>query len=513
MIINNQTNRQEYNYSPIKNTVTKQENKAELKTLIKVDKPSKEKEITTKTVLIQKTLLKDLEGFVIEYNKTNRPNLKLDYAVYFLSLFNSLPSHYRIQDKQQYYLVRLYSLQLKKVFSEYNKYLTFFIKNDIIEKVLNHSTDKGKSKQYRLTNEYLFDDFLGYEITDTMLLNKLTAPNFDEIVDKDFCNVKRPHLTKYFNENLRIDKNKAFEIMKPYKESEFGKYQSGMQLILEYDRKDWKFSINPDSDNRLHTNLTRTNKELRKCLSYNGEKLSAVDIRASQPFFLAVFLKAVLKKDYDLMRRIGANKLISKEKLNEIFALEINKNEIIDFVQLILNQDFYINFAEHLTIPIDEFGSPYRMKTNYIEPKNKSVSKRKIDFENPKIKETFETKRDYAKSVMMEVLFSSPRTKVKEATEFKRIFPAVYKIMSFIKDECVPLHRLLSHIEAYCLLDYVALRFSKSSKNVPIWSIHNSLVTTKQYVPLLKKETEQLLSEVTTIKLKTIKDIVVIDNW
>ena len=52
-----------------------------------------------------------------------------------------------------------------------------------------------------------------------------------------------------------------------------------MQLILEYDKKDWKYSINPNSDNRLHTNLTRTNKELRKCLYYKEDRLSAVDIR------------------------------------------------------------------------------------------------------------------------------------------------------------------------------------------------------------------------------------------
>ena len=85
--------------------------------------------------------------------------------------------------------------------------------------------------------------------------------------------------------------------------------------------------------------------------------------------------------------------------------------------------------------------------------------------------------------------------------------------MSFIKDNSINFDKLLSHIESYCLLDYVALRINKNHKNIPIWSIHDSLVTTKQNIYLLKEEVEQLLSEVTTIKKDILKDIIVIDNW
>ena len=468
-----------------------------------------------KTVLIQRTLLNDLKGFVFEYNEYNKPHLKLDIAVYYLSLFISLPSHYR-SEEQENYLVRLYSLELKEIFSKYTRYLDFLTNSKIIEKVLNHSTDKGTSNQYRLIDKYLFDDIIGYEITNKSLLkkfdNKIDEDNL--IIDKnDFCFKKRPHLVRYFDDNLEIDKRLAFDILKPYKELKYFKYQSGMQLILEYDKKDWKYSMKPESDNRLHTNLTRTNKELRKCLSYNGEKLSGIDIRASQPFFLAVFLKAVLMKDYNLIKQIGASKLITKKKFEELSNLDIDRGEIIAFIETILTEDFYTNFSTHLEIPFDEEGKPYKMKTNYIEPKNKLTKRRRIDFEQPKIKESFENKRDYAKSVMMEVFFSSPRNTSKEAKQFRTLYPSVNKIMSFIKDNCVNLDKLLSHIESFCLLDFVALKFSKNHKNIPIWSIHDSLVTTKQNIQLLKDETEQLLSEVTTIKREKLKDIIVIDNW
>lgn len=474
----------------------------------------------TKTVLIQRTLLNDLKGFIFEYNEYNKPNLKLDIAVYYLSLFISLPSHYRNTENGNY-LVSLNSEKLKEIFSKYNKYLDFFTNNKIIEKVLNHSTDKGTSNQYRITEKYLFDDIISYEITDKSLLKKFEITTYKNEIEKDnlkidkkaFCFKKRPHLVRYFDDNLTIDKRLSSETIKSYKELNYSKYQSGMQLIFEYDRKDWKFSINPDSDNRLHTNLTRTNKELRKCLSYNGEKLSAVDIRASQPFFFAVFLKAFLKKDYKLVKQIGASKLISKKKFEELSNLAIDRDEIISFIEIILTEDFYTNFSTHLEIPIDEEGKPYKMKINYIEPRSKLKKRRKIDFEQPKIKESFENKRDYAKSIMMEVFFSSPRTTTKEAKQFRTLYPSVYKVMSFIKDNCISLDKLLSHIESYCLLDFVALRFCKNHKNIPIWSIHDSLVTTKQNIQLLKEETEQLLCKVTTIKRDKLKDIVVIDYW
>jgi len=114
---------------------------------------------------------------------------------------------------------------------------------------------------------------------------------------------------------------------------------------------------------------------------------------------------------------------------------------------------------------------------------------------------------------MMEVFFSSPRTTTKEAKQFRNLYPSVSKVMSFIKDNSINFDKLLSHIESYCLLDYVALRFNKNHKNIPIWSIHDSLVTTKQNIQLLKEEVEKLLSEVTTIKKDILKDIIVIDNW
>lgn len=474
----------------------------------------------TKTVLIQKTLLKDLEGFILEYNEYNKPHIKLDIAVYFLSLFISLPSYYRNTEKENY-LVSLYSKKLKGIFSKYTKFLDFLIDSKIIEKAFNYSTDKGTSNQYRLTEKYLFDDIIGYEITDKSLLKKFEITTNENKNENDnlktdkraFCLKKRPHLVRYFDDNLTIDKTLALEIIKPYKELNYAKYQSGMQLISEYNKKDWKYSINPNSDNRLHTNLTRTNKELRKCLYYKEDRLSAVDIRASQPFFFAVFLKAFLKKDYKLVKQIGASKLISKKKFEELCNLDVNSDEIIAFVEIILTKDFYINFSNHLEIPIDEEGKPYKMKINYFEPRSKLKKRRKIDFEQPRIKESFETKRDYAKSVMMEVFFSSPRTTTKEAKQFRNLYPSVSKVMSFIKDNSINFDKLLSHIESYCLLDYVALRFNKNHKNIPLWSIHDSLVTTKQNIHLLKEEVEQLLSEVTTIKKDILKDIIVIDNW
>lgn len=259
---------------------------------------------------------------------------------------------------------------------------------------------------------------------------------------------------------------------------------------------------------RLHSSFTRLNKELRKTITYKGEKLGAIDIRASQPFFFAVILKAILKKDRQLMSQIGATRVLSDEAIDSIFDLEFDRENVIHFVNIVLSEDFYSSFQKSLTINYDEEGKPFRMITNYVNKKTKE-----INYDEPKIKKTFDTKRDYAKSIVMEVLFCSPNNRFEGVKAFRDAFSSVYEIMVFIKRNCVELDKLLTNVEAHCFLDIVASEFSKKFPNVPIWSIHDCLITTESNLELLHQEVEKRLSIVTTIKKKNNKPLTIKENW
>ena len=86
-----------------------------------------------KTVMIQKGILSDLKTFIDEYNQTHKPKLKVDVAVFFISLINEVDSHYRADEKEDDY-TPLYSKILKEYHSNYNKYFDFLIKYNILLK-------------------------------------------------------------------------------------------------------------------------------------------------------------------------------------------------------------------------------------------------------------------------------------------------------------------------------------------------------------------------------------------
>jgi hypothetical protein len=387
---------------------------------------------------------------------------------------------------------------MKKYYSSYNIYIDFLVKNGLIEMVKNYGTDTRESRTYKIADKYSDDEVVSYEITDKKLLSKFSE-KATSMKEEESCKVKRPHLVKFFDEHLKIDSCMAYNLIKSYQLENYKKYICGTQLITEFHTQDWHYS-NCDTDNRLHSSLTRLIKVFRPIVTYKGECLGTIDIRSSQPYFFSVILKAILLKDKKLLKQIGATSLLTNKNIEGLFALEIDRKEVIEFVQSVINndEDFYTFIRKELVITYDESGNPFRMVTNYSNRKKKI-----INTEEPRRKEVYESERDFAKSVVMEIFYSSPKSTVSEVKMFKDKFPSVFKIIKYIKDECVEFHRLLSHIEAYCLLNCVALKFSKKYPDIPLWSIHDSLVTTANYLPLLKKETEKLLLDVTTLQSYT----------
>ncbi len=453
-----------------------------------------------KVVQIQERLLFDVTALIGKYNKGRTKNkLKLDVAVLYLSLFNSLLSFNRDDDEEDKDIIRLDSQILKKYNGRYTEYIDFFTTNNLISLVLEYGADISECRSYKISEHYLKDKVTCYSISDLVLLKKFDEKGIENFYNTKmkYCQNTRPHLVKFFDSDLKINPKKANKLIAPLLSENYNKYRSAKQLLLEFNYQEWRYSIKPDSDNRLHSNLTRLNKVLRPTISYQGQRLSTVDIKSSQPYFFSVILKAVLKKDKNLLEQIGATKLLSSENINGLFSLKIDRKEVISFVETVINEDLYICFLDELSIRYDEEGKPFREVSNFTKKK-----KRKF-VDSPRRKVYYNTERDVAKTVIMEMFYSSSKTTIPEAKVFRAIYPSVNSIMSFIKDECSEFHKLLTNIEAYCLLDYAAKHFHCKFPEVPLFSIHDSLVTTKNHVDMLKEEMEKLLFRITTLKPQT----------
>ncbi|UKB82101.1 hypothetical protein LF887_13905 [Chryseobacterium sp. MEBOG06] len=455
------------------------------------------------TVIIQEQLLRDLKKSVEQNNKISHIKLKLDVAVFYLSLLNSIPSFYREGNCERDCSIALYSKKLLSYNWRYSEYINFLIEQGFIIKVSNYGVDIGACNHYHIAAEYYNSEVINYTITDKTLLKAIKRTDYKEneksFNKREYCMQKRPHLIKFFDDELEIDEVKALEIINPLlKQGEVRKYTSARHLINEFKYKDWQYSVKPDTDNRLHSSMTRLNKILRPCITYNGERLGSIDIKSSQPYFFCVILKAIMNQDKDLLKQIGATKLLNNKHIQRLFNLTLDKEEIDNFINLVINGDFYEYFSSILQIKYNEEDEPYRVVSNFSS-KNKW-------FAQPTRTIIFKSKRDLAKNVVMEIFFSKPKTTIPEAKNFKQEFPSVFKVMSHIKDIGVSFDGLLTNVESYCLLDCVAKEFSEEYPDIPLFSIHDSLVTTQKHLTKLKNNVEIQLTNITTLKTTLIRE-------
>lgn len=451
-----------------------------------------------KIVIIQKQLLKDLKFTVQLYNKKNKQKLKLDVAAFFLSLFNSIPSYYREGDSTDE--VHLSSQRLKKYNDGYSLYYNFFIKQGYILKVKSYGADIQSCNIFKMKDKYRLDKAKSYQITDKVFLKK-----FDEKGRENYhlekmahCKKKRPHLAKFFDNKLSINTVEAYNEVDDLLEKNlsYKKDLSSLVLIKEFHTKEWKYSIKEETDNRLHSNLTRSSKLIRKHIRYNNKPIAGADIKTSQPFFLCVLIKAILKKDNSVLEKTGALKIIPDKVVDRLFNLDLDREELIGFVQLILDKDFYNEFEKLIEIKLDDNGMPLRN----VVCKKKKGSKRTSSNNEFRKDVPYDSNRELVKAVVMEIFYSSTKTTVPEAAVFRKHYPSVNKIFKCFEESNIKLHRVLQYIEAYSLLDCAALNIHQKYPEMPLFSIHDSLVTTLDWIDLLKQEMKEQLYLITSLR-------------
>lgn len=440
-----------------------------------------------KTVLVLKKLLEDLKDKINQHNEKAVNILKLDVAVYFISLIISIPTLNRGNENTDNF-ARLSSIKLRQINYKYSDYFRFLLKHGFIEKK-NYSTDKKTCNAYKISNVYLDEEVMSYVINDKFLLNKFNEYGQTKAQEKKIkhASMLRPYLVANFNKLLGIDSKAAYKEIVNLRGVNSGKYLSGSQLIKEWHKKEWNFSIKPETDNRLHTTLTRTNRVLRKYIHYNGESLGAVDMKTSQPYFLVAILKGIIQKNREYLLRIGVLDIIDNEILEKLFELNICVKNARLFADFVLNNDLYEKLIDLIPIKY-QAGKPFRM----VWPNGQ--------YGVPKVEKLYNSERDLMKEVVLEVLNGSVRSKKPEVVAFKKLFPCIGKVLRCLDDSGVQVFRLLSYVEAYCLLDEVASFISEEFKDIPLFSIHDSLVTTERHLTMLAKEMTYALQQITGLK-------------
>ncbi len=454
------------------------------------------------------------QGVLDKLNETFNGNKELlidnerivfEQVIYLLYLLNSISLRF----KDENYELRLYSTIIKESFkSRYKPYFNFLIDKGLIKLLRNHSDRNGTSRVYCFTSTYkdLNKDLYLFKITGRPFLQSL---NYKESFLSEYqykrnkqCRKQRKHLVRSFDKDLTIDKDAAVSVIKSFGRR---KFIANYHTIFEFDKKLWKYSIKEETDNRLHSNLTRLNKKLLKHITYNGTKLAEIDIRTSQPLFLYSILNSLIsKKNQETKLSLFLEDKISQELKDKISTYDLDLIKLKQFGDILIKKDFYSHLADRITVKKTSCGKKV-FRTGYRTKKGESNS--------TFFREEKNTPRDLFKGIVMEVLYSGSNNSNNEIKlvkeEFKSVFGLVDLIKDFHKNESNFLSSLLQNVEAYILLDVIAKEFSKKHTKLPLFSKHDSLITTIDNINILKNFSEPLLN-----KYLGLEDITInIDYW
>lgn len=437
-------------------------------------------------------------------------NFKIEYALYYLSLLGSVPA--RAKDKQYHYgFVPLHSQFLKKISYNYKKYFDYFMEIGILKK-LNYNVNRSKSNRYKYNYQQIQMD--GLETVD------FTEFTFKKSLEKDadakmkYAISTCEHLAQWFDHGLYLnyewfleDHDKKFTYNVFDDDSKIAedilKAQNYYLNAYEFHRQNFRISRNPKSDNRLHSNLTNFPKELRKYVSYQGDTLKGLDIKNSQPYFMILLIEELIRKGniegYSNKRleriwnSIYSNRITMMQVFNQVASSRAFKEEFLVIKKAVLEGQYY-----------EFLGSVFQdIKPDYIDLDGNEIFTGK--FYNPDSGYTdtliFKSRRELMKKISMQLLYTPLSRPSKYYVIFKEKFPELCTLMELLKsatpskESYKRFPRLLQHFEADCVLDYVTKGISEKYPDMPLFTIHDSIVTQWFWFNELQSSVSELMTE------------------
>ncbi len=408
----------------------------------------------------------DVEGFLKKYPPLFK--YKVDYFYYIVDYLVRGMDLEDLDGNAGY--VNLNAKKLQKVNHEYKKYLNHLLQHKFLRTDMKYIVGK-KSRGY-LINRYTDDTTFAFKkvpITDFVIQKKKRREINELAAVTEATKRQYPFLTKWFD-GLEIDRERALEEVKrifPIKTTGIRGTQKGKasnlakryKAVMAIDKiKDNKFYYNIDQNvGRFHSNLTNLKKELRNYITYKGQKLVNVDIKNSQPLFSILLLnKEFYSPDtlYNISSIPNYQSLLSNSyhSYSSLTIIVVKSLEKLD------NQDIkrYIEYVNS--------GSFYEQIFEEMYPDQ--------PFDKAK-----------AKTMMFMIFFSRNnymgQPKAEPKKRFKKLFPRTYEIFRLLKlCDYTALSRILQRIESNVIIQNVVPRISHERPNLPIFTIHDSIVTT-----------------------------------
>jgi hypothetical protein len=326
-------------------------------------------------------------------------------------------------------------------------------------------------------------------ITDSKLIKKIKQNKPSRIDNK--IRKQYPFLIQYIDpERLTLKMKEAvnystqqFSITKNHKN-----YLLELVKISDMKNGDFYMRYHPETDGRIHTNLTGFPKDLRKFLRYDEKRLGEIDISASIPTFLYYLMSNLNNENSIVYEVISSTKSYYNHYMLVKSLIDIDSIEVEHFGNLIKSGGFYNYFIEefHTIEKFDENLEP----DEYFLREVKRIFERDFDGD-------MEDLRMVMKKNILAMLNAKPAQYLNEEAVFQCDFPSIHR---FIKDLKRKNHKHFSHLmlqlESHFMLHLLARKMNNYFKRkIPILTLHDCIITTEDNIMELKKFMLKTLSK------------------
>ena len=432
-----------------------------------------------------------------------------DKLVYLVHLIVSMPQ-YRKDITIIDGFVPLSSKALQEAITDYKRYLTYGIDSGLFasdNSYLNGKKCIGYKLLYKTTGglkEYTVSDYVLNKHFNAHYRKQKKSIRGYEFLERWFSNglsIDREAALAFLKEELELktghsDLRDSKPIYNPFATASDGskgtyelhykdpllQFQQGNLSLLKMQEQ--QFSCTISENGRFHSVLTNMRSVLRNFLTFNGERLVSIDVKNSQPYLISLLLQPHFwrgknsKKIASLLSECEKEpKYFSvKEYLEETTNLENITNLDIDILKINKEVSYFMLLEILNTLVNTSFDTYIEnvLKGGFYETLQEAF-KEQLGY-------TIKDRKE-VKSAVFQLLFTPNRFYGQKQAEPKRLFaqiyPEVYAVLKAIKKEdATLLPRLLQQIESHVILKVVAKRMQKLHPKVPIFTIHDSIVTT-----------------------------------
>lgn len=361
--------------------------------------------------------------------------------------------------------------------------------NPIIE--IKPSYRVGKyTKGYRLTSKYRTGEIefksLKKEIAEKILLTQKKDPSFPnyEFLIEQFSKHRIEFTSEFKDYIIAIGKGLIERSVNKYqKQIIFNKIGRYLKYLEEMNSGRYHIS-HSQTNHRFNSILTWMLKESRNFIKISGQTMVEVDLSCSQPYILASILKDIL----NIEKPFNKEESTTGTSFSILNYIKNSENGLLKRVYPFMLRTF-LEMSEKQKDSIRYFTQIPFDQDFYSWTQDQSSQR---------------VKRDEVKGAILFFLFDDNkghRRNNQILIELAGLFQGVNHFLETMlglvgKSDMA---RFLQMIESHILINILLRSFHSLYPTIPLFTIHDAVLTTDEFAPLLKRYLDDELKSLTTI--------------